>query len=75
MTKPMKLIPIGNSTGLILPKEMLARLGLSQGDAVSVVATPDGLELRRHHADFEVQMSAAREVMRARRVALREPAK
>ncbi len=75
MNKPMKLIPIGNSTGVILPKELLARLRLGQGDAVSVAETPGGIELRPYEEDFEAQMAAARSVMRRRRAALRELAK
>jgi len=75
MNKPLKLIAIGNSTGVILPKDVLARLRLEQGDAVSVVETPGGVELRAHDPEFEQQMEAAREVMRRRRDALRELAK
>ena len=75
MNKPLKLIKIGNSTGVILPKEVLARLKLAQGEAVSLVETPEGVELRRHDVGFEQQMEAAREVMRRRRAALRELAK
>ena len=46
MNKPLKLIPIGNSTGVILPKDVLAELGAEQGDMISYVRTPDGIELR-----------------------------
>jgi putative addiction module antidote len=73
--KSLKLIPIGNSTGLILPKDALARLGLSQGDAVSLSVTDEGLVLRPHDPEFERQMEVAREVMERRRKALRELAK
>ncbi|HEY0624719.1 AbrB/MazE/SpoVT family DNA-binding domain-containing protein [Sphingomonas sp.] len=75
MNKPLKLIKIGNSTGVILPKEVLARLRVGQGDEVSVSETPDGVTLRRHDGGFEEQMKAAREVMARRRNALRELAK
>ena len=75
MNKPQKLIPIGNSTGVILPKDILARLGVSQGDSVMIVETPDGVELRPHDPEFELQMEVAREVMQRRRKALRELAK
>lgn len=75
MNKPLKLIPIGNSTGLILPKDVLARLGVGQGDSVTFVETTDGLELRPHDPEFERQMEVAREVMQRRRKALRELAK
>jgi putative addiction module antidote len=75
MNKPLKLIKIGNSTGVILPRDLLTHLHVEQGEEVSVVNTPEGIELRRHDAGFEEQMRAAREVMKRRRNALRELAK
>lgn len=75
MNKALKLIPIGNSTGLILPKEVLARLHVAQGDMVSVSDVPGGIELRPYEPDFEEQMAVARRVMERRRLALRELAK
>lgn len=75
MNKPLKLIPIGNSTGVILPKEVLARLRVGQGDSLTIVETPEGLELRPLDPEFERQMEVAREVMQRRRKALRELAK
>lgn len=75
MNAPLKLIRIGNSTGVILPKEMLAKLRVAQGDALSVIETPNGVSLSRHDDGFEEQMKAAREVMARRRNALRELAK
>lgn len=73
--KPLKLVAVGNSTGIILPKEMLARLQLAQGDLVDLSELPDGLQLRRHEPDFAEQMKVARGVMQRRRAALRELAK
>ena len=75
MNKPLKLIKVGNSTGVILPKEELRRLGIEQGDDLHLVRTPRGFELSASDADFELQMAAAREVMRERRAALRELAR
>jgi len=75
MNRPLKLIAIGNSTGVILPKEILARLKVAQGDSVTVSETPNGVELRPSEADFDAQMAIAREVMERRRRALRELAK
>lgn len=73
--RELKLIKIGNSTGVVLPKELLERMGLAQGDSVSVSAADDGLILKPHDAEFTEQMAAAREVMARRRKALRELAK
>lgn len=75
MNKPLKLIPIGNSTGVILPKDVLAHLGVVQGDGLQVVKTSEGVELRTQDPEFERQLAVAREVMQRRRKALRELAK
>ena len=71
----LKLTQIGNSVGVILPKEMLARLKLEKGDTVFVTDAVDGIKLTPYSADFEAQMTAAREVMMKRRQVLRELAK
>lgn len=75
MNKPLKLIKIGNSTGVILPKEILARLHVAQGDELNLTETPTGIELRASDGDFDAQMDVARAVMANRRRALRELAK
>lgn len=75
MTKPVKLVAIGNSTGVVLPKEILARLRVDRGDTLYVSEGPNGVELRIHDPEFEDQMAAARDVMKRRRKALHELAK
>ena len=71
----MKLIKIGNSLGLILPKEVLARLKLSKGDVVSITEAPEGYLITPRSAAFAVQMKAAAKIMKRRRTVLRELAK
>lgn len=71
----LKITKIGNSAGVILPKELLAQLGTDIGGTLSVTRTPRGVELSREEPDFDAQMAVAREVMRRRRRALRELAK
>ena len=71
----LKLTQIGNSVGVILPKEMLARLKLEKGDTVFVTDAVNGIKLTPYSPDFEAQMTAAREVMKKRRHVLRELAK
>jgi putative addiction module antidote len=66
---------IGNSEGVIIPKEMLERLGISAGDKLEIVETKDGLQLVRPDTDFAEQMRAAREGMKKYHDALRELAK
>ena len=75
MNAPLKITKIGNSAGVILPKELLAHLGAAVGEALSVVTTPRGIELAAVEPDFEAQMAVAREVMSRRRRALQELAK
>ena len=71
----LKITQIGNSLGLILPKEMLARLKLEKGDTVHITESPDGVRLTPHDPNFETQMDAARSIMKKRRAVLRELAK
>ena len=71
----LKLTQIGNSVGVILPKEILARLKLEKGDAVFVTETPDGVALTPYDPEFESQIVAARKIMKKRRDVLRELAK
>ena len=71
----LKLTQIGNSVGVILPKETLARLKVGKGDTLFVSETPDGISLTPHDPAFEAQMKAARDIMHKRRNVLRELAK
>jgi putative addiction module antidote len=71
----LKITPIGNSFGVILPKEALAKLKLTGGDAVFITETPDGFRISPYDPEFEAQMQAVKGVMKKRRNALRELAK
>jgi len=71
----LKLTQIGNSVGVILPKEVLARLKLEKGDTLYLTESPDGMRITPHDPVFEDQMAAARTIMKARRAVLRELAK
>jgi len=71
----LELIQIGNSIGVILPKEVLATLKLGTGDAVYCTETANGIMLTPCRSEFEAQMESAREVAKRRRHALRELAK
>ena len=75
MNAPLKIMKVGNSAGVVLPKELLAQLDAKIGESLSVVLTPRGIELSATEPDFEAQMAAAREVMARRKRALRELAK
>ena len=71
----LKLTQIGNSVGLILPKEVLAMLRVEKGDTLYMTEAPDGLRITPHSHEFEQQMAAARDIMKKRRAALHELAK
>lgn len=75
MNTPLKITKIGNSAGIVLPKDVLAHLGRGVGDTVALVLTPNGIELVAAEPDFEDQMAVAREVMARRKRALQELAK
>jgi len=66
---------IGNSSGVLLPKELLELLNVKQGDKLFVTRTPDGVVLKPYDEDFAEQMTLAREIMRKDRNILRELAK
>ncbi|MGV3627761.1 MAG: AbrB/MazE/SpoVT family DNA-binding domain-containing protein [Betaproteobacteria bacterium] len=71
----VKVTAIGNSMGIVLPKEALAKLRAEKGDVLYLVETPEGLTLTPYQQDFEVQMDAAGKVMKKYRNALHELAK
>ena len=71
----LKLTRVGNSVGLVLPKEALARLHVDVGDTVYLTESPDGFRVTPYDPDFARQMNAAKDVMKRRRTALRELAK
>lgn len=76
MTKSMKLISIGNSTGAVFPKDLLARLRVDKGDTVYVSEAPDGsLRITPYDPEFEEQMRMAETIMRKDRDILRILAK
>ncbi len=70
-----KLTTVGNSTGLILPKQALAKLRAEKGDEIFLIETPSGYEITAYDPDFERQMKLGKQVMRRYRNALRELAK
>lgn len=68
----LKVITVGNSSAVVLPKEVLARLKVEKGDTVYLVETEDGYELTPYDAEFDQQMEAAEQGLRQYRNALRE---
>lgn len=67
----LKITSIGNSAGVILPKELLARLRLDKGDELYALETPDGIRLTTYDPDFAAKMEVAERIMREDRELLR----
>lgn len=72
MTRKLKLTAIGNSTGVILPKELLEKLRVQRGDELMVLETPDGITLTAFDPVFAAQMEVAERIMREDRDLLRK---
>jgi len=75
MNTALKITRIGNSAGIVLPKDVLARLRVGPGDALYLSEAPDGVRLTAHDPDFAETMAAAETIMREDRDILRELAK
>jgi putative addiction module antidote len=71
----LKVTTIGSSAGIVLPKEVLARLKVSKGDSLFLTESPDGFRITPYDSEFEEDIVLARKVMRKRRDLLRELAK
>jgi len=68
----IKITTVGNSAGVILPKELLARLRLSKGDTLFATELPDGIKLSPYDPTLAEQLEVAERVMRKRRTLLRK---
>ena len=68
----LKITTVGNSTGVVLPREILDRLRVKKGDLLYVLETPNGIELTPYNPAFGKQMDVAEQVMREDRDVLRK---
>jgi putative addiction module antidote len=76
MVLELKLRKVGNSVGVVLPKEALAHLKVGAGDTISLTEAPDGsLRIGPANAEFTRQMALAKDVVHRYRNTLRELAK
>lgn len=75
MNMELKIKKIGNSAGIVLPKELLARLRVGQGDTLYASEAPDGIRLTASDPDFADKMALAEKIMREDRDILRVLAK
>jgi putative addiction module antidote len=68
----LKITTVGNSAGIVLPRDVLDRLRVGKGDVLYVLETPNGIELTAYNPEVAAQMEAAERVMREDRDVLRK---
>lgn len=71
MSTAVKITTIGNSVGIVLPREVLSKLKVAKGDNLYILDTPDGVELTPYDQNFAEEMEVARRIMRENRDVLR----
>jgi putative addiction module antidote len=71
MNMQLKITKIGNSLGVILPKELLAKLRVELGDSLFATEAPDGMRITASNPDFAAKMALAEKIMREDRDILR----
>ena len=71
MNTTVKITTIGNSAGIVLPKEVLSELNVEKGDSLYISSTPDGVKLTPYDEEFSEQMKSLNYVMRKHRDVLR----
>ena len=72
MTTTLKVRKIGNSSGIILSRDILERLRVEDGDSLLAIETPRGIELSVYDPTVARQMEVAERVMREDREVLRK---
>ena len=71
----LKVVQIGNSLGVVLPRDVIDELNVAKGDKLFITRSPEGYRVTRSDPEFERRMGLAREIMRRRHNVLRELAK
>lgn len=75
MAIKLKVRKVGNSLGVILPKEALAKMKVEEGQALYLTESPDGYRVTKGDDEFSAQMAVAKDLMRRYHNTLRELAK
>jgi putative addiction module antidote len=68
----LKIIRIGNSLGVVLPREIIADLAVEKGDRLFLTRSPEGYRITKTDPDFERRVALARRLIGKRHNALRE---
>jgi len=72
MATKVKITTVGNSVGIVLPKEILARLKVDKGDSITLSETPYGFNMTAYDETFMRKLEATERVMRNYKDALRK---
>lgn len=72
MPTKLKITTIGNSAGIVLPKDILAHLNVQKGDSLTVTKSRGGIQLVPDEESFSVQLEATRRVMHKYRDVLKK---
>ena len=72
MATTVKITTIGNSVGIVLPKEVLNRLHVEKGDSLYITDSPEGVHLSAYNAEFARKLDAFEQVMRENRDVLKK---
>ena len=71
-TTAVKITTVGNSSGIVIPKELMSRLHVEKGDTLYITDTSTGFELSPYDQLFAEEMEAGRKVMRKHRDVLKK---
>lgn len=71
----LKIIRIGNSLGVVLPREIVADLAVEKGDRLYLTRSPEGYRVTKSDPEFERRVTAAKRIISKRHNALRELSK
>jgi putative addiction module antidote len=72
MATTVKITTIGNSVGIVLPKEVLAKLKVEKGDTLYITESPEGVRLSPYSVAFAQKLNAFEQVMRENRDVLKK---
>lgn len=71
----LKVSQVGNSLGVVLPRDVAAELNVEKGDSLYLTRSPEGYRLVKSDPEFARKMELAKQIMRKRHNVLRELAK
>ncbi len=71
----LKIIRIGNSLGVVLPREIVADLAVEKGDRLYLTRSPEGYRITKSDPEFERRVTLAKRIISKRHNALRELSK